>query len=85
MKSTPYPPVLDSDLVGFFDTAVGSGGGYVWAAVLEYRVWLRPELGAPDESDGSDYFHAFENYADAPGILRCLFGSGRADCLDTAA
>ncbi len=55
----PYPPVLDANLVGTYPALVKAGGGYVWDAVLEYRVWLHPERGAPDEADGSDYYYAF--------------------------
>jgi hypothetical protein len=39
--------------------------GLVWDAVLEYRVWLHPERGAPDLHDGSDSFHAFSTYDEA--------------------
>ncbi|MBV8575649.1 MAG: hypothetical protein JOZ58_11535 [Acetobacteraceae bacterium] len=42
-----------------------AGGGYVWDAVLEYRVWCHPERGAPDENDGNDYYYAFVSYAEA--------------------
>ena len=60
-----YPPVLDPAKVGSYPASTKSGGGYVWDEVLEYRVWSHPERGAPDECDGSDYFHAFDNYPDA--------------------
>ena len=43
----------------------GAGGGYVWDAVLEYRVWCHPERGAPDLKGGTDYYHAFATYAEA--------------------
>ncbi|MDE0853756.1 MAG: hypothetical protein OSA97_04970, partial [Nevskia sp.] len=42
-----------------------AGGGFVWDEVLEYRVWCRPEQGAPDEADGSDYYYPFESYEEA--------------------
>jgi putative acetyltransferase len=57
-----YPSVLDPGKVGQYPASVKSGGGYVWDAVLEYRVWCHPEWGAPDEADGSDYYYAFESY-----------------------
>jgi len=60
-----YPPVHDSDRVGTYDAAAGAGGGYTWDAVLEYRVWLHPERGAPDEADGNDYYYAFIDCNDA--------------------
>lgn len=60
-----YPDVLDPDLVGTYSPLANAGGGYVWDAVLEYRVWCHPENGAPDEDDGSDYFYPFATYEDA--------------------
>ncbi len=65
MDSNQYPAVVDPERVGTYDAHACAGGGFVWDAVLEYRVWLHPERGAPDEFDGNDYFHAFANYRDA--------------------
>lgn len=64
-ERTRYPAVLDADLVGTYPAEAAAGGGYVWDAVLEYRVWCHPERGAPDEAGGSDYFFAFAMYEDA--------------------
>jgi hypothetical protein len=60
-----YPDVLDPGRVGTYPALVNAGGGYVWDAVLEYRVWCHPENEAPDEGDGSDYFYSFATYAEA--------------------
>lgn len=60
-----YPAVLDTSLVGTYPASTKSGGGYVWDAVLEYRVWCHPERGAPDEADGSDYYFAFATHEEA--------------------
>ena len=60
-----YPAVLDESLVGTYPATAYAGGGYVWDAVLEYRVWCHPEDGAPDEADGSDYYYAFATYEEA--------------------
>ena len=60
-----YPDVKDVDLVGEYPASASAGGGYVWDAVLEYRVWCHPERGAPDVCDGSDYYYAFANYEEA--------------------
>lgn len=60
-----YPKVKNPKLVGEYPALAASGGGYVWDDVLEYRVWLHPENGAPDIENGSDYYYAFENYDDA--------------------
>jgi hypothetical protein len=42
-----------------------AGGGFVWDAVLEYRVWCHPEHGATDLHDGDDYFYSFVTYSEA--------------------
>jgi putative acetyltransferase len=60
-----YPQALDPRRVGTYPAAVKAGGGFVWDAVLEYRVWCHPERGAPDEAGGSDYFRAFATYPEA--------------------
>ena len=65
MENFQYPDAVDPGLVGTYPAVTGAGGGYVWDAVLEYRVWLHPERGAPDEDDGSDYYYAFNSYAEA--------------------
>ena len=71
----PYPPVLDAKLVGTYSAEAYSGGGYVWDAVLEYRVWLHPERGAPDEADGSDYFYAFDSHEEADAFAKATEGA----------
>ena len=60
-----YPDVLDPNRIGTYPALVNAGGGYVWDAVLEYRVWRHSEKGAPDEEEGSDYFYSFATYAEA--------------------
>jgi hypothetical protein len=60
-----YPDALDPDLVGTYPATAQSGGGYVWDAVLEYRVWCHPERGAPDVAEGNDYYYPFVTYQDA--------------------
>ena len=60
-----YPPVVDPSRVGTYSDLAKGGGGLVWDAVLEYRVWCHPELGAPDEDDGSDYYYAFASFDEA--------------------
>jgi hypothetical protein len=60
-----YPDVLDASRVGTYPADAKAGGGFVWDAVLEYRVWCHPERGAPDEEDGNDYFRAFATHAKA--------------------
>ncbi|MFG5780165.1 GCN5 family acetyltransferase [Comamonas sp. J-3] len=71
----PYPPVLDASLVGSYAALAKAGGGYVWDAVLEYRVWLHPERGAPDEADGSDYYYAFDSYDEASEFANATDGA----------
>lgn len=70
-----FPLVLDLSKVGEYPAAAKSGGGFVWDAVLEYRVWCHPERGAPDEADGSDYYYAFGNYEDAEAFHRTHVGT----------
>jgi len=65
MRDSDPPAVLDPELVGTYPALAKAGGGYVWDAVLEYRVWCCPTAGAPDEADGSDYFYAFASYDEA--------------------
>lgn len=60
-----YPDAIDPDEVGTYPARTKAGGGYVWDAVLEYRVWCHPERGAADENDGSDYYYAFATYEEA--------------------
>lgn len=60
-----FPDVIDPALVGTYPASAKAGGGYVWDAVLEYRVWCHPEHGASDNEDGSDYFYAFATYNEA--------------------
>jgi hypothetical protein len=65
MSEREAPDVADPSLVGTYPARAGAGGGYVWDAVLEYRVWCHAERGAPDENDGNDYFHVFADYREA--------------------
>ena len=60
-----YSRAVNPARVGRYPAVAGAGGGYVWDAVLEYRVWCHPERGAPDKADGSDYFYAFASYPEA--------------------
>lgn len=60
-----YPEVQDPSLVGTYPASARAGGGYVWDAVLEYRVWCYPRRGANDLHDGDDYFYSFVSFAEA--------------------
>lgn len=71
-----FPPaVADPARVGSYPALAKSGGGYVWDAVLEYRVWVHPERGTPDHHEGSDYFHAFASYVEAMEFSRSQPGA----------
>ena len=59
------PAVQDESLVGTYPALTKSGGGYVWDAVLEYRVWCHLAEGVEGVEDGSDYFEAFGTYEEA--------------------
>jgi putative acetyltransferase len=65
MNESEYPDAIDPDKVGDYDALAHAGGGYTWDAVLEYRVWMHPERGAPDEYDGDDHYMPFATYAEA--------------------
>ena len=66
-----FPRAVDESLVGTYPALTRAGGGYVWDAVLEYRVWCHPLAGAPpveghdDYEEDDDYFRAFSTYEDA--------------------
>lgn len=64
-KRSRFPRAMDPARVGKYSPVCGAGGGFVWDAVLEYRVWCHPERGAPDEEDGSDYYYTFASYPEA--------------------
>jgi hypothetical protein len=70
-----YPEVEDPSKVGKYSPLAGAGGGYVWDAVLEYRVWCHPERGAPDLEDGSDYYYSFATYAEAHAVSQSTKGA----------
>src|SRR5271163_4526634 len=69
MPSDLYPDAIDPSLVGSYSAVAKAGGGFVWDAVLEYRVWFHPERGAEDREDGNDYYLAFATYSEA---LECF-------------
>ena len=66
-KRAKFPRAIDPARVGKYRASCYAGGGFVWDAVLEYRVWCHPERGAPDKADGKDYYVAFASY---PAALR---------------
>lgn len=76
MTQPLYPDVLDPDRVGRYPAAAKAGGGFVWDAVLEYRVWCHPDRGAPDAEHGDDYFHAFRSAEDALAFAETAPGAG---------
>jgi hypothetical protein len=66
-KRARFPRAINPARVGKYPASCFAGGGFVWDAVLEYRVWCHPERGAPDTEDGSDHYRAFASY---PAALR---------------
>jgi putative acetyltransferase len=60
-----HPTAVDPAKVGTYSAMAKAGGGYVWDAVLEYRVWCYPGQGAEDLDDGSDYHYAFATFDQA--------------------
>src|SRR5260370_11928144 len=55
----PFPPALDEALVGTYPALAKSGGGYVWYAVLAYRLWWHPDPPAPALKHGTTYSQPF--------------------------
>lgn len=72
----PAPPVQDPSLVGSYPAAAKAGGGFVWDAVLEYRVWCYPRRGARNLAEGSDYYYPFESYEEALTFSKTTKGAG---------
>jgi putative acetyltransferase len=73
---TTYPAIKDAALVGTYPGHTKSGGGFVWDAVLEYRVWCHPERGAPVlEGNDGDYYYAFETYEEAMEFSKTMAGA----------
>jgi len=70
-----YPAAIDPAKVGTYPAKAKAGGGYVWDAVLEYRVWCYPGEGAQDLKAGSDYFYAFGTFAEASEFARTTKGA----------
>jgi putative acetyltransferase len=77
-RHMPYPEVLDSSKVGTYPAQAKAGGGLVWDAVLEYRVWCHPDRGAPDLAEGGDYYYPFETGAEAEAFSKANPGTEEA-------
>lgn len=69
MTSDAYPSAADPDAVGSYDAVAGAGGGYVWDAVLEYRVWCHPADGT------NDFYYAFATHHEAQAYADRLHGT----------
>lgn len=72
-----YPEAIDAALVGTYPASAKTGGGYVWDAVLEYRVWCYPSSGAADTCDGCDYYYAFASFEEAQDFSFMTAGAQR--------
>lgn len=70
-----FPIVLDASKVGTYPAEAHAGGGYVWDAGLEYRVWCHPQRGAEDLQDGSDYYYAFATFEEATEFAKTTAGT----------
>lgn len=62
-------------MVGKYPALAGSGAGFFYDDVLEYRTWCHPEHGAPDKYSGDDYYCAFASYEDALGFSNATKGA----------
>jgi len=63
--ASKFPIAIDPNRVGTFPGKTGSGAGYFYDEVLEYRVWLHPERGAQRLAGDTDYYAAFAEYESA--------------------
>jgi len=75
VSGAKYPDAIDPTQVGEYPALSKAGGGYVWDAVLEYRVWCHPERGTEDHDDGSDYYYPFATYAEALAFSEATAGA----------
>jgi hypothetical protein len=66
-EESAYPTAVDPALVGTYPARTKAGGGYVWDAVLEYRVWVPGE--------GDDSYQAFATYPDAVAYSKATPGA----------
>jgi len=66
---------VNPKLVGTYSGHTKSGAGYFYDEVLEYRVWLHPERGAPKLAGESDYFAAFARYESALAFSKSQEGA----------
>ena len=64
-KKLKYPPAIDPEMVGEYPALAKSGGGFFYDDVLEYRVWIHPEVGGEDQCRGDDYYYAFATFEEA--------------------
>jgi len=62
-----YPYAVDVNKVGKYSLLTGSGGGYLWDDVLEYRVWVHP--------GGDDYARVFASYESAKRFSENTLGA----------
>ncbi|MBF2054132.1 MAG: GCN5 family acetyltransferase [Candidatus Sericytochromatia bacterium] len=70
-----YPPVKDPAGVGSYPARVKAGGGYVWDAVLEYRVWYHAALDGKTAA-AQDRYQAFASYDAAQAFAAQTPGAG---------
>src|SRR5262245_41542656 len=72
---TRFPLAIEPAAVGTYSMETGSGGGYFYDDVLEYRVWMHPERGAEHVAGDSDYFAAFAQYERAVAFAKVTTGA----------
>ncbi|WP_265595955.1 GCN5 family acetyltransferase [Verrucomicrobium sp. BvORR106] len=71
-----HPLAVVAAKVGTYPALVKSGAGYFYDDVLEYRVWMHPERGAPSlDEEGGDYFVAFAQYEKALAFSKASPGA----------
>jgi putative acetyltransferase len=68
MLQSKYPVTKEPNNVGNHPLLVHSGGGYLYDAVLEYRVWSKSE-------DGQSICHSFGTYNNAKRFSKKIPGA----------
>lgn len=75
LGTSRYPIAIDPKQVGSYPANTGSGAGYFYDDVLEYRVWMHPERSATPRNGNSDYFYAFAQYERAESYSKKTKGA----------
>jgi hypothetical protein len=74
-QKSRYPIASNISKVGTYPGYTNAGAGYFYDAVLEYRVWIHPEMGGKNYYQKDDYFVAFSHFEDAVKFSKSTKGA----------